>query len=333
MEATAQTGRAAPGHASSSPGTAPAGARAALACAAIAAAITAAAGVVTVLVARTYLARTTYYYDSAQYRQVAALASRTLEAEGLGAALAEAAAQKDGLDAALRVLLWPAMLRNRFGHLAVALPFLAGFVFLVAWYVLRRTRSRALAALTPAVLLSAGLVSGPYVGLGDAWKDVVGCWLLGSAAVAWLLSGRLRSAPWAAAAGTCLGLLLLQRTVAAVFAAPAFAVLFVHAVVERLRADGRRRAWLGAAAFAAPAALLLAALAGLQWRSLIAYYSGAGYGYGSVRFVALTLAANAWASSKSASGAKKPTSTCPDLKRRTSSCIGGATFTTTSDSA
>lgn len=252
-------------------------------------AITAAAGAVSVFLARLYLARTTYYYDSAQYRLVAARVHRTLELRGRASALVEAARLKDGLDVVLRVLFCPQLLLSRFGHLAVALPFLFLFLSLVTIYVLRRTRSLALATLAASMVWTAGVVTGPYAGLADYWKDSIGCWLLGSAVLAWLLSDRLRRAGWSALAGLCLGLLLLQRTAAAVFAAPGFALLCLHAGIGRLRADGWKRASRELAAFVAPALGLLVFLVALQLESLRAYYTGFGYSYGGAGLVTLAL--------------------------------------------
>lgn len=266
--------------------------RPALTSAVIAAAITAVSGLAAVALARRYFSQTTYYYDSAQYRYVAVLVRRTLDADGLRAALGEALRLKDGLDVVLRVLLWPATLSNRFGHMAVALPLMAAFVFLVTWYVNVRTGSLLRGGLTAATVLTAGLVYGPYAGIADYWKDGIACWLLGSACLAWLLADRLRSARWSFIAGLCLGLLLLQRTAAAIYAAPAFLVPFVVAARLRIRADGWSRGCRGLVAFALPAAAAFLVLAVFQLRALFVYYRDFGYGYGSPRFIALTLAGN-----------------------------------------
>lgn len=247
------------------------------------------AGIVGVRLARQYHTFTMYYPDSSAYRQQAVLVYQTLHTSGYGAALRQAALLKDGLDIILRLLFFPEMLRTRFGHLAVLLPFLSLFVGLTLWLVVSRTRSRLSGIVVVAFLCSSGLLYGPYAGIADYWKDSLGTWLLGSACITWLLSERLSRAFWSFVCGLLLGLLLLQRTGAAVYAAPLFVAVFLPATYVRIRADGWKPALQRVVIFAAPALTLLVILVALQLQFLYTYYFGLGYAYGSMQFIASSL--------------------------------------------
>jgi hypothetical protein len=108
------------------------------------------------------------------------------------AAIAATARLKDGLDVLLRAVLWPGMLQHRFGHLAVALPFMGLFVHLTVWYVFVRTRSLARGAIAASSLLAAA--SSPVRTLGSRTTERTdsraGC----SGARRWRGSWRIRGA-------------------------------------------------------------------------------------------------------------------------------------------
>ena len=258
----------------------------------IAALLASFAGFISVRLAQQYHLNTAYYPDSSGYRISAVQIHQTLATQGLGTALTQAFKLKDGLDVVLRVLFAPSMLVHRFGHVVVLMPFMAVFIFLTIWYVFMRTRSLLLGIVTVAFLFTSGLVYGPYAGIADYWKDSLATWLLGSACIAWLLSERLKHRRWAALCGLLLGLLVMQRTAAAVYAAPIFAVLWISAIYQIIRSEGWKPAFNRTCAFAVPAASLAALVALFQFQILHTYYFGSGYAFGSMQFIARTLGAN-----------------------------------------
>lgn len=105
----------------------------------------------------------------------------------------------------------------------------------------------------------------------------------------WLLAEQLQRRRWAFLSGLFLGLLLMQRTGAAVYVAPLFAVLFVRAAYGRLRLTGIRRAASDIALFVAPALVLVSLVVIFQLNFLYSYYFGAQYAYGGYGFIARVL--------------------------------------------
>jgi hypothetical protein len=248
------------------------------------------AGLISERLARQYWGVMAYYPDSSAYRYYAIQAFEVLRRDGWGAALMYSLALKDGLDVTLRVVLWPSMLTRLFGHLAVLVPLMSSFMFLTIWYVYRKTQSFFAGVLTVGSLFSAGLIYGPFAGISDYLKDVVGCWLVGIACMTWLLADQMAHRRWTFLCGLSLGMLVMQRTGAAIYLAPLFMVLFLVAVRTRVHADGWARALRQMALFAVPAVLLTLLVLAVQLATLRTYYFGYGFNYGSFGFIARSLA-------------------------------------------
>ncbi len=244
------------------------------------------AGFAAIAQSRFYYLTAPYHYDSAAYRVQAFEAHDMFRAEGWRAAVGHALASKDGLDILLRVALAPSTLLQCYGHLAVLLPLMVFFTALAIEYGRRRTGSWLLALLAPATLFVYPLIYSPYWGIADYWKDNLAAWLLGSASIAWLLAANLQARCWAFCSGLLLGLLAMQRTAAAMYAAMVFLPLFGWAFYQVQARLGFRLAAARAAWFVMPAGLLAGVVLFIQGRELAAYYLGRGYSYGTAGEVA-----------------------------------------------
>jgi hypothetical protein len=230
-----------------------------------------------------------YHYDSAAYRVQALRAYQALNSSGLVSALKWSLRDKDSLDISLRLLFAPRSLLHLYGHLAVLLPFMAGFLSLLLWYVHSRTRSWLLACAAGLSLFAFPLLYDVFWGIADYWKDNIATWLLSGAAVAWLLSRNLSIRRWSFLSGALLGLLVMQRSVAAVYAAILFLPPFVLAARDRVRSDAPAIAFRRIGAVCVPAGLLSIPLLVLQWKMLHGYYLVRGYAYAKPSAVALYL--------------------------------------------
>lgn len=243
----------------------------------IATAVTILAAIPAAEYSRTYHKQAAYHFDSASYRWQAVDLFRELQARGLAVSFRRAFHRKDALDQSLRLLIVPWSLTLRYGHLFVALPFLWLFLFLLSGYVLEPSGSPFLALLACTSILAFPQLYQPRLGLADDLPETTAAWLLGTAVACWIRAEGLTRWRWAAACGLFLGLLAMQRTVAAVFAL----LLFVPPVVVALLR--RRAAWPKAAAALAamliPLGLLGGTLAVLQRATLYRYYSVLTYSY------------------------------------------------------
>jgi hypothetical protein len=233
-----------------------------------------------------------YHYDSAAYRLQAVELHDIRESSGLIAALTQSLQTKDSLDLTLRLLFAPRFLLHRFGHLAILLPFMSVWIFLIIWYVFSRTHSLLLGGATVAFLFTFPFIFKPLQGMGDYWKDNLATWLLGSAVVTWILAELLTRRRWSLLCGLLLGMLVMQRSVAAIYAAILFLPLFVWATYWRVRLDGWMPALARLAVFVVPAALLGGLVMLVQWQQLYTYYFVAGYAYGTPARVAQYLIDN-----------------------------------------
>ncbi len=220
-----------------------------------------------------------YHYDSAAYRVQALRAYEGLRASGLASALRTSLREKDSLDVSLRLVFAPRSLLHLYGHLVVLLPLMALFLCLLLWYVHSHTRSWLLACAAGASIFVFPLLYDVFCGIADYWKDNLAAWLLAGAAVAWLLSRNLTVRRWSALSGTLLGLLVMQRSAAAVYAAILFLPPFVLAARDRIRSDAPPIALQRLGALCLPAALLSLPLLVLQWKMLHGYYLVRGYAY------------------------------------------------------
>jgi hypothetical protein len=249
-------------------------------CIALAVLLTAAAAWGAVRVSRAFYAHAPHHDDSASYRYTAVAHYALYAEKGRAAALAEALRAKDGLDVTLRLLVAPSALLPFYGHLTVLLPFLALFLFLTLWLVRERTGSLALGLAAASFVLALTCVYHPYWGIADYWKDNLATWLLAGAALSWFLSEQLRRRGWSLLCGLLLGLLGMQRTALAVYAAVLFTPLLGWAAVVRLRQVGVRAALLDLGAAVLPPAAAACLVAVLQWDDLYRYYVVSCYNFG-----------------------------------------------------
>jgi hypothetical protein len=249
-------------------------------CVVLAGFLTTAAGVVSLRCSRIYYATSFHHFDSCCHRYRAVEYCQMGPYQSLPAILKQALSEKDGLDLFLRALLAPTTLGHFYGHLVVLLPFLALFLFLLLWYVYQRSGSLLLALAVGAFLFVLPMIYDPVYGISDFWKDNLGTWLLGGAAVSWLLSEGMVRRGWSALSSVLLGMLVMQRTAEAVYAAPLFAVVFLIAAWRCWRGAGWRKALADAAVFVVPASVLTGLVACLQWDSLYDYYFRSAYDYG-----------------------------------------------------
>jgi hypothetical protein len=237
-----------------------------------------------------YYLRGTHHDDSASYHADAVHHYQLYHEQGLGPALLSALRTKDDLDVALRLLLAPALLPLFYGHLAVLLPFLALFFFLLLWFVWRRSGSLLPGLAVAAFVFAMPALYHPTWGMADYWKDNLATWLLAGAGLAWLLAEGFRRRGWALLCGLLLALLGMQRTALAVYACLLFGPLFALAAWRRLRREGCRTALLDLACACLPGLAAAALVASLQWDNLYRYYLVNCYQYGS----AASIAAYVW---------------------------------------
>jgi len=245
------------------------------------------AGLLSVHLSESYYQIAPYHYDSAAYRMQAIRFHETLITQGRLATFLQALQTKDGLDLSLRTILAPSSLLHPYGHLAVLLPFMGIWLILLVWYVFARTNSLLLGASTVMFIFAFPLIYNPYMGvtpyqggIADYWKDNLATWLFGSAVITWMLSNNLARPRWAFLCGFLLGLLVMQRSALAVYAAILYLPLFCWAVYQRISLDGLLQACVQIAIFVAPAALLGGLMIVLQWHQLYQYYFVTGYSYG-----------------------------------------------------
>lgn len=244
------------------------------------------AGYVAISISDEFYAVAPFHYDSASYLYGSLITKRVYDVNGLLAALKYASAQKDTLDLTLRLLIAPNTLSDLHGHMYVLLPFLFAFLWAIGCYVFKKTDSFGLTALSVAAVFMLQSTYAPFVGMADYWKDNLAVWLLGAAIMAWLLSDRLRNHKYAFFCGLLLGLLVMQRTALAVYAAAMFAPVFLLNLLDGWRKGETTERVISSAVLCAPAVLITSFVAFLQWDSLYRYYFVAGYSYGSLLEVA-----------------------------------------------
>ena len=241
--------------------------------------VAALAGVAGVRLGREFYRGAPYHYDSAAYLW----GNLTLDRQARESPVLEVAAGrlrgKDALSPVLRLLVVPASLRQRFGHLWVALPCLALYVYLLVRYVASRGGSLPGAAAVVAALFAFPLLWEPGWGLPDDVRENEAAWLLGAAVLAFLRSRWLGHRGWAFGVGALLGVLVLDRTVVGVFGGAILLPLLALATLRRLREDPRGLATSRVVAFVAPVLVVAALTLTLQAESLYRHYVVGGYAY------------------------------------------------------
>jgi len=229
--------------------------------------------------AREYYLLAPHHYDSASYLAGAIYVKSIYDTEGAYTALKLALATKDSLDLSIRVLLAPGMLGERYGHLVVLLPFFFLFIYLVSFYIYKKRQSLPAVSLGVVAFFSFYFMYHPYMGMADYWKDNLAVWLYGSAILSWFLSDDLERRGWAFCCGVLLGMLVMQRTALAMYAAINFFLPALGVVFKSWREERLRRVFGSMLVIAIPAAVLAAVTAYMQWSSLYRYYFIAGYGW------------------------------------------------------
>lgn len=241
------------------------------------------AGVASIYLADAYYAVAPFHYDSAYYLYRSLQIHDIVLSQGRLAALLQVIANdKDFLDILLRILFLPPSLAMLYGHMVIALPLMGLFLFLTLHYTFKRTQLEWLSVCVVSFIFCFPLIFMPYQGIADYWKESVAIWLFGSAIVSWLLSNRLANPYWSFLSGSLLGLLVIERTGLAVYAALLWIPVTLHAIYDRLKNDPWQVALFKISAFVLPACLLCLFVVILQWKLLYNYYFLKGYDYHSV---------------------------------------------------
>jgi len=236
---------------------------------------------ISVSLSREYYKTAPYHYDSSAYRTQALDVFDCLKEEGFTKALKLSLSTKDSLDITLRLLLLPAGLQHRYGHMLILFPLMLAFIAVTAVYVLKRTARLSLACLCPTALFVYPLFYHPYWGIADYWKENLATWMLGIAIVTWLLSDNMRKRPWAFACGLMLGLFAMQRTGIILFVGLLFLPLLISAVVQTTIKKDFHTAFWDAFTLIIPAAFMLDIVICFQAFDLYEYYAKGSYAYGS----------------------------------------------------
>lgn len=237
------------------------------------------AGWFAVTISTDYYAIAPFHFDSASYRLQSVGTYRALSNIGFWSAFERIIHTKDGLDLLLRLAFAPKLLLGTYGHLGVLLPFMALFLWLLFTYVYSRTQSIFASSLCVSVIFTFQLIYDPYTGIADYWKDNIAVWLLGSAVLAWFRSDNLRYRKWTFLSGLLLGLLVMQRTALAVYAAFLFLPIFFWAFFQLTRREGTKITLLGFLPFLSPIVISGSFVGIFQWEILYNYYFVAAYDY------------------------------------------------------
>lgn len=240
------------------------------------------AGLIAVRLSRNYYAVAAYHFDSAAYRLQSIEIYETYRTQGLSAAIARSLGAKDGLDITLRVIFAPSYLLHPYGHMTVLLIFMSFFIFLTIWYVFNRTKSLLLGLSVILFIFTLRMMYNPLGGIADYWKDNISTWLLSGAVITWLLSENLGKYRWSLLSGLLLGLLIMQRTAAAVYAIILFAPVCVYALYYNIRFSGWRKGIQNVLCFAIPVLCIGIIVVLAQWQALYSYYFVTAYSYGNI---------------------------------------------------
>lgn len=227
-----------------------------------------------------YYATAPYHFDSAHYRVRAYEVYESVQTQGRLAVAWETLRSKDSLDVTLRVLFAPDSLLLVHGHLLVLLAFMALFLTLLIYYIVKQSGSWLIGISVALLVFSFPFLYHPYKGIADYWIDPIATWILAAAILCWLLSENLRHMRWGIACSLLLVCVLAERTVIAVYAAPLFLMPLILIAVRRVRQVGVLAAARTIALFALPAVLLGGAITVLRWQELYGYYFVWGYDYG-----------------------------------------------------
>lgn len=237
-----------------------------------------------------YYAVAPFHYDSGFYLYQALQSyDGVLDNGRLQIALQIIRLNKDFLDLLLRVLIFPASLQMTYGHLVVALPFMILFNFLLLHYVIKRTHSFWSGLLVISFLFCFSFIYMPYQGLADYWKESVAIWILGCAFLSLLLSDYLKNWRYSLLSGVLFGLLIMERTGLAVYAALLLLPIFLKAAYKRLYCEPSKTHFLNISLFVLPAGAMCIFVGLMEWSLLYQYYFLKGYDYTSSFHVAKIL--------------------------------------------
>lgn len=245
----------------------------------IAVVISLVAGVISWQLSKAYYADALYHYDSAYYRAQAVQFYDQYSVDGRWHTFIQTLRQKDALDVGLRVLLVPDTLLSRYGHMVVLMPFMVLYMALLVYYVQKSSGSWMLGLACASFLFTFSFVFDVYWGIADYWKDNLSTWMFGASVLAWILAEKLDNWKFSLLSSTLLGLIVVQRTVNAVYAAFLFIPLVLWALRYQFSENGVRGVAVRLLAFVVPGLVFGGLIAILQWQSLYGYYFVGGYAY------------------------------------------------------
>lgn len=231
------------------------------------------AGYVSIQLATSFYKLYPFHYDSASYMYQCLYFLNYLDTMPFFHVLYLAFTSKDALDLILRLVFFKNSLGQMFGQMYVLLPFMATFVFLLMYYVYQKTNRLVLSILAVTSLFTFSFMYAPYWGIADYWKANLAIWLLGDALICLLLSRFLQNWKWNLLASICLGLLLWQRSVIAIYAAIFLAPYILISIVFQIRNTPLRRCLINVSSFIIPGMLIAISLIILQGKLLYMYYT------------------------------------------------------------
>lgn len=221
-----------------------------------------------------------FHYDSASYRLQSVELYKIFKQTGFSNSFLHEIYQKDCLDNLIRLVVAPRQLLGTYGHVSVLLPFMALFLCLMFSFIYRHTQSFIASSVGVLVVFVFPMIYDPITGIADFWKENIAAWLLGSAFLAWFRAENFRYRSWTFLSGLLLGLLVVQRSALAVYAAFLFLPIVLVAIFQQTREEGIKPTINRFLYFILPIGLLGGFVAILQWKALYNYYFVAGYDYG-----------------------------------------------------
>lgn len=221
-----------------------------------------------------------FHNDSASYLLQALAAYDVFSSREFMSALYYSLHVKDGLDVLLRMMFIPSSFNMLYGHMFVAIPFMALFISLLLHYVYTRTESWFSAIVAVMFLFTFSFAFSPFKGIADYWKESIAVWMLGCAILSWLMADNFSKASWSTLSGLLFGFLVMQRTALAVYVFFLMLPLFGWILYHSIKHHYFQRIFRHIIYFALPLLLLTLTVLIAQWKTLYTYYFVSGYAYG-----------------------------------------------------